>query len=142
MMRNGRAGCLVLAWALVWTAAVGGGATAAELRAEMHRATPSGPGEAVGTVTIADGPQGAVIKTDLNGLPPGPHGFHVHENGSCEAAASNGQIVPAGAAGGHFDPQHTGRHAGPEGQGHLGDLPALTVAANGSAAETLTAPHI
>ncbi len=45
----------------------------------MRRATPSGPGEAVGTVTIADSAQGAVIKTDLKGLPPGPHGFHVHE---------------------------------------------------------------
>jgi superoxide dismutase, Cu-Zn family len=108
----------------------------------MRRATPSGPGEAFGTVTIADSAQGAVIKTDLKGLPPGEHGFHVHENGSCEPTTVNGQTVPAGAAGGHFDPQHTGMHAGPEGHGHLGDLPVLQVAANGVAAETLTAPHI
>ena len=139
-MRSGGAG--ILAWAVISIVTACGAATAAELRAEMHRAAPSGPGEAVGTVTIADSPQGAVVKTDLTGLPPGPHGFHVHENGSCEPAASNGQTVPAGAAGGHFDPLHTGRHAGPEGQGHLGDLPLLTVAANGTASETLTAPHI
>lgn len=137
-MRNSRAGILALAWIM----AACGGAAAAELRAEMHRATPSGPGEAVGTVTIADSPQGAVIKTDLKGLPPGPHGFHVHENGSCAPATSNGQTVPAGAAGGHFDPQHTGRHEGPEGRGHLGDLPVLQVAANGAASGTLTAPRI
>src|SRR4051794_29053469 len=128
--------------ALVWLMAACGGATAAELRAEMHRATPSGPGEAVGTVTIADIPQGAAITTDLTGMPPGPHGFHVHENGSCQPATSNGQTVPAGAAGGHFDPQHTGKHAGPQGQGHLGDLPVLTVSHNGAATETLTAPRI
>ena len=137
-MRNSRAGILVLAWMM----AACGAATAAELRAEMHRATPSGPGEAIGTVTIADSPHGAVIGTDLKGLPPGPHGFHVHDNGSCQPATNNGQTVPAGAAGGHFDPQHTGKHAGPQGQGHLGDLPVLNVAANGAAAETLTAPHI
>jgi Cu-Zn family superoxide dismutase len=137
-MRNGQAGILALALIL----ASCGGAAATELRAEMHRATPSGPGEAVGTVTIADSPQGAVIKTDLKDLPPGPHGFHIHENGSCQPSTANGQTVPAGAAGGHFDPQHTGKHAGPEGQGHLGDLPVLTVAANGAATETLTAPHI
>jgi Cu-Zn family superoxide dismutase len=108
----------------------------------MHRATPSGPGEAVGTVTIADSAQGAVVKTDLKGLPPGPHGFHVHEHGSCEPATTNAHATPAGAAGGHFDPQQTGKHAGPQGEGHLGDLPVLQVAANGGAAETLTAPRI
>ena len=36
----------------------------------------------------------------------------------------------------------TGKHAGPTGMGHLGDLPVLTVAANGAAQETLYAPHV
>src|SRR4051794_32151207 len=127
--------------ALAWIAGTGA-AAAVELRAEMHRATASGPGEAVGTVTIADSAKGAVVKTDLKGLPAGPHGFHVHEHGSCEHAMTNGQMVAAGAAGGHFDPQHTGKHAGPQGEGHLGDLPVLQVAANGTATGTLTAPRI
>ncbi|HEX2152154.1 MAG TPA: superoxide dismutase [Cu-Zn] SodC [Stellaceae bacterium] len=137
-MRNWRAGVLALAWIV----GAAGAAAATELRAEMHRATLSGPGDAVGTVTIADGAQGAVVKADLKGLPPGPHGFHVHENGSCQPATANGETVPAGAAGGHFDPQDTGTHAGPQGDGHLGDLPVLRVAANGTATETLTAPRI
>ncbi len=34
-----------------------------------------------------------------------------------------GKAVAAGAAGGHYDPQHTGKHEGPLGAGHLGDLP-------------------
>ena len=136
-MRVWKLGMVVLAWI-----AGAGAAAAVELRAEMHRATPSGPGEAVGTVTVADSAQGAVVKTDLNGLPAGPHGFHVHENGSCQPATANGDTVPAGAAGGHFDPRHTGAHAGPQGSGHLGDLPVLQVAANGTATETLTAPRI
>ena len=53
-----------------------------------------------------------------------------------------GKVIPAGAAGGHMDPAMTGKHEGPQGMGHLGDLPVLTVAANGTAQETLTAPHI
>jgi len=127
--------------ALAWIAGAGA-AAAVELRAEMHRATPSGPGEAIGTVTIADSAQGALVKTDLKGLPAGLHGFHVHENGSCQPATAGGDTVPAGAAGGHFDPLHTGAHAGPQGGGHLGDLPVLQVAASGTATETLTAPRI
>ena len=85
--------------ALAWVAGAGA-AAATELRADMHRVTPSGSGAAVGTVTIADSARGAVVKTDLQGLPPGPHGFHLHEHGSCEHGSTNGDLIPAGAAGG------------------------------------------
>ena len=117
-------------------------ASAADMRAQMRLATPSGPGESIGTVTVSQGAQGVVFKTDLKGLPPGPHGFHMHENGSCEVSTANGQVVPAGAAGGHLDPAHSGHHEGPEHAGHLGDLPVLTADASGVAAETLAAPRI
>jgi Cu-Zn family superoxide dismutase len=128
--------------AVVWMAGAAGVAGAAELRAEMRRATASGPGETVGTVTIADSPAGALIVPDLKALPPGPHGFHVHEHGSCQPATENGPPMPAGAAGGHFDPQNAGQHAGPGGDGHLGDLPVLQAGADGAATATLTAPRI
>lgn len=117
-------------------------ASAADLHAQMRRATPTGAGDVIGTVTASQAGRGVTFKTDLNGLPPGPHGFHVHENGSCEPSAANGQAVPAGAAGGHLDPAHTGHHMGPERDGHLGDLPALTAGPTGAAVETLTAPRI
>src|SRR5260370_42257796 len=137
-MQGRRIGMLLLAWLWFGT----GLATAAELRADMHKATATGPGEAIGTVTIADGASGAAVKTALTGLPPGPHGFHIHENGSCQPTTANGQPVPAGGAGGHFDPQKSGKHEGPEGAGHLGDLPLLQAAADRSANQTLTVPHI
>lgn len=127
---------------LALAAVIGVTAEAAELRAEMRQATPTGTGDAVGTVTITDGSGGASIQTALKGLPAGPHGFHIHENGSCEPGTANNQPVPAGAAGGHFDPQHTGKHEGPEGAGHLGDLPLLQVGADGAANTTLSAAHI
>ncbi len=55
---------------------------------------------------------------------------------------TNGARVPAGAAGGHMDPDHTSKHEGPTGAGHVGDLPALEVASNGTATQTLTASRI
>jgi superoxide dismutase, Cu-Zn family len=125
--------------------AIGGGlAVAAELRAEMYKpATATSPGEAVGTVTIGDAGGVAAVKTALKGLPPGPHGFHIHQNGSCDPTTpAGGQLVAFGAAGGHYDPRNTGRHEGPQGSGHLGDLPVLEVGSDGTANVTVTAPHI
>jgi len=128
--------------ALAALACAAGVAAAAELRAEIRQATPSGPGEVLGTITLGDSTGGAAIKTALKGLPPGPHGFHIHENGSCQPTTANNQPVPAGGAGGHFDPQKTGKHEGPHGSGHLGDLPVLQAAADGTATQSLTAPHL
>jgi Cu-Zn family superoxide dismutase len=50
--------------------------------------------------------------------------------------------VPGLAAGGHYDPANAGKHEGPEGKGHLGDLPALTVGADGTASTAVTAPRL
>ena len=60
------------------------------------------------------------------------HGIHIHEGGACGPTEKDGQKVPAGAAGGHFDPAKTASHKGPEGAGHAGDLPNLQVLADGS----------
>jgi len=133
-------GCIL--GATLVAAAIGASARAADTVVTIHKATPDGIGDSLGTIAIADSAGGATFKLDLHGLQPGPHGFHVHENGSCEPAVTNGNNMPGGAAGGHMDPDHTGKHAGPEGDGHLGDLPVLDVAADGTATQTLTAPRI
>jgi Cu-Zn family superoxide dismutase len=115
---------------------------AADLTVAMHKVTQDGPGEAIGTIVIANTPAGATFKLNLHGLPPGPHGFHVHENGNCSPTLLNGTRIPGGAAGSHFDPDHTYKHAGPEGEGHFGDLPLIVAEADGTATQTLTAPRI
>ena len=46
------------------------------------------------------------------------------------------------AAGGHFDPANTGKHLGPQGEGHKGDMPALVVGADGKATKSIIAPHL
>ncbi len=67
-------------------------------------------GQSVGTVTLTDSEYGTVFTPQLTGLPAGLHGFHVHANGSCETSSKDGKTVLGGAAGGHYDPQNTGKH--------------------------------
>src|SRR5512139_3908364 len=115
---------------------------AAQVSVPMALVTEQGVGATIGTVTLMDSPGGLVVTPDLTGLPPGGHGFHVHARGDCGVILTEGKPVPAGAAGGHFDPQGTGKHLGPAGAGHLGDLPVLEVAADGRATTALTAARL
>jgi superoxide dismutase, Cu-Zn family len=117
-------------------------ASAADIVVTMKKATQDGTGDSIGTITITSSDLGATFQFDLHGLPPGSHGFHVHENASCGPTLMGGIRIPAGAAGDHFDPENTGKHAGPMGDGHLGDLPAIEVGAGGTAKQALTAPRI
>ncbi|HEX9392444.1 MAG TPA: superoxide dismutase [Cu-Zn] SodC [Usitatibacteraceae bacterium] len=114
----------------------------AEITADMNLVDAKGIGKSVGQVVVSESPYGLVFTPALNGLPPGLHGFHVHENPSCEAKESDGKMVPALAAGGHLDPAGTKRHGLPWGDGHLGDLPALFVDANGAASNPVLAPRL
>jgi Cu-Zn family superoxide dismutase len=96
----------------------------------------------IGSVTVSESKSGLVFTPALTDLPPGTHGFHVHEMGSCGVNEKDGKKVAAGAAGGHLDPNGTKQHLGPSGSGHLGDLPPLVVGANGRASVAVTAPHL
>lgn len=102
----------------------------------------AGKQQNIGTVTIRETDYGLVFTPKLNSLPAGVHGFHIHQNGSCDPADKNGKPSPAEAAGGHFDPETTGKHEGPYGKGHLGDLPALYVTTDGTAEYPVLAPRI
>jgi len=101
-----------------------------------------GVGAGIGQVTVSETRYGLVFTPALKGLVPGLHGFHVHQNPSCGPSEKDGKIVPAGAAGGHYDPAGTNLHGTPWGDGHLGDLPALFVAQDGSATQPVLAPRL
>lgn len=105
-------------------------AEADEASATVSLKTEEGLGPEVGTVRFEDGPHGLLVIPDLRGLPPGPHGTHVHENADCLAPGS------------HYDPMGAGRHEGPYGNGHLGDLPALIIDQNGGATIPVLAPRL
>ena len=71
------------------------------------------------------------LKVKVTDLTPGNHGIHVHAVGMCEAPEFK-------TAGGHFNP--TGKKHGldnPEGH-HGGDLPNLSVGADGHGTLTTT----
>ena len=109
---------------------------------QMHTVNEKGMADNIGTVAISKTPHGLVFTPDLKDLAPGVHGFHVHEKPSCDATETDGKKVPAGAAGGHYDPEKTGTHGTPWGDGHLGDLPALFVDAHGKASTPVLAPRL
>jgi len=95
---------------------------------QMNLISDKGVGQPLGTVTMDDSADGLVLNLVLaDTLSPGPHGFHVHENGSCEPAMKDGKRVAGLAAGGHFDPDGAGGHGGPGGPGHRGDMPVIYV---------------
>ena len=109
----------------------------------MDLISSKGIGAPIGTVTLEDSAGGLMLKLNLKGLKPGDHGFHLHAKGSCAPAEKDGKMVAGLSAGGHFDPDNTKKHLGPIATGgHKGDLPILKVAANGTATETLLAPHL
>lgn len=93
----------------------------------------------VGDVIANDTKYGVQFTFNLHDLTPamsvGTHGFHVHENPSCESAGM--------AAGGHLDPKNTKHHYGPYNKdGHLGDLPAIYINANGLIDVPVVAPKL
>ena len=118
------------------------GAALADTTVQMNMVDEKGVGSSVGTVSISNSKYGLVFSPALKGLPPGAHGFHLHENPSCDPKEKDGKRVAALAAGGHYDPSNTKRHDAPWGDGHLGDLPALFVDATGNANQPLLAPRL
>lgn len=111
----------------------------------LHLANTSetGQGMHVGTVTFEEYARGGVLITpNLHDLPAGTHGFHIHTNPSCAPKEEDNVMVPALAAGGHFDPDNTGIHLGPYKDGHLGDLPVLVVSNEAKATTPVLAPRL
>jgi Cu-Zn family superoxide dismutase len=91
-------------------------------------------GAKLGDVVAKDTAYGLLLTPHLNDLPPGAHGFHIHSNASCGHQGAD--------AGAHLDPDKTGSHQGPYGEGHLGDLPVLVVNASGQALLPVLAPRL
>ena len=118
-------------------------AALADYTVQMNAIDERGVAAPAGTVKITQAPGGGVTLTpNLHGLPAGTHGFHVHEAGNCGAREKDGKMEPGGLAGGHLDSRKTGKHEGPAGQGHEGDLPPLAVGADGTATTSVTTKRL
>ncbi len=82
-------------------------------------------GQDIGTITLSTTPSGMLhIVTDLTGLPPGVHAFHIHETGTCDPATK------FDSAGGHYAGGHE-HGILVEGGPHAGDLPNVFVGDDG-----------
>ncbi|SMB95180.1 superoxide dismutase family protein [Deinococcus hopiensis] len=93
-------------------------------------------GQVVGTAKFTQAGMGVQVSVEARGLPAGNHGMHVHEYGRCTPGVdpATNTVVPFGGAGGHFDPGMSKNHDDPQAgnkYGHGGDLPMLTVGADG-----------
>ena len=118
----------------------------AEATIQVHMTSESGVGTFVGTISaknieisIASTTERALLLTpSLVDLPPGPHALHIHENPNCGPAVKDGTMVAGLGAGGHLFAEQNGKTYG----SHLGDLPDLLVAEDGSASEGVIAPRL
>lgn len=89
-----------------------------------------GAGRTIGTAHLAPAGNDVAVTVEAEELPPGPHGLHIHETGVCTPPDFT-------SAGGHWNP--TGKEHGlrnPQGP-HAGDLPNLTVRADGTVDTTI-----
>ncbi|MDL4842544.1 superoxide dismutase family protein [Aquibacillus sp. LR5S19] len=87
--------------------------------------------DSIGKAILSEESDGVKIKISAEGLEPGLHGIHVHENAKCEGPDFK-------SAGNHYDPngnEHGLMH--PDGA-HLGDLPNVEVSADGTIDAELT----
>lgn len=90
-------------------------------------------GASRGTARLSDASGGILVQVDAQGVPAGVHGIHIHTTGRCDAP-------DFASAGGHWNP--TSRQHGrdnPQGA-HHGDLPNMTVGADGRGSMQLTTP--
>ena len=102
---------------------------------EGHKAAiVDGAGKTVGSVAYVSGdPRGMPLTIAVEGVPPGVHGMHLHEVGTCEGPKFE-------SAGAHWNPaarQHG--HDNPQGA-HAGDLGNITVAADGTGQASQVVP--
>ena len=82
-------------------------------------------GQSVGTARFTQAGNVVRILVEAKGLPPGPHGAHVHAVGKCDPPDFN-------SAGPHFNPTNKQHGAlNPQGS-HAGDLPNLTIGPDGT----------
>ena len=111
--------------------------------AALVRPTTDPGASAEGTVRFMTMGDDLMVTVSLRGLAPGAHGLHVHQNPSCAAADTDGdgQMEPAGASGGHWDPLTTNDHGAPTEDAqdkHKGDLGNVTAGADGTVETTIT----
>lgn len=113
------AGAAAIAATMAFTAAA---VAQAPGQPQAQAAMTDAQGKPIGTITLTQYPHGLLIHGALDGLKPGWHAIHIHENGTCTPSFA--------AAGGHFNPTG-GQHGIDAAPSHAGDLPNFWVNESG-----------
>ena len=79
-----------------------------------------------GVVTFTKLPEGIKVSSNITGLTPGKHGFHIHEFGDCSSEDGT-------SAGGHFNPSMMVHGAPTDSLRHTGDFGNITADSAGNA---------
>lgn len=108
-------------------------ASAATAAGKATAAMRDSAGKDLGTLTLSDSGRSIAVSGRLTGLPRGEHAIHLHTAGQCDAPKFEG-------AGDHWNPTNKQHGRNSPGGPHLGDLPNLTVAQNGSVSVQATTP--
>ncbi|WP_301099521.1 superoxide dismutase [Cu-Zn] SodC [Otariodibacter sp.] len=133
---------LVVALAALFGASVSMANAADKLEVKVQKLDLKGNTD-IGVVTVTESPYGLVFTPNLTGLTEGVHGFHIHQNASCEPKEKDGKMVLGLGAGGHWDPNGTNKHGFPwQDDSHLGELPVLIVDHAGNANYPVLAPRL
>jgi Cu-Zn family superoxide dismutase len=100
-----------------------------------HAGIVNAQGATIGHAKFSTVSNGVKVQVNVSQLSPGEHGIHIHNVGKCDGPAFT-------TAGGHFNPTgaHHGIHNAQDPHPHVGDLPNLTVSAQGTGKLTFTAP--
>lgn len=91
-------------------------------------------GRELGRIKLLETAVGLLLQLRLKGLPPGPHGFHIHEVGKCEGDFES--------AGGIHNPLNA-KHGFLNEEGAMaGDLPNIHASATGDVETETLAPFV
>lgn len=105
--------------------------------AEAVLSDPSGDSSLSGQVRFTETKSGLQIAATVENAPPGYHGIHIHEKGSCAEAGN--------AAGGHYNPagvKHGKLLTDGFENAHAGDLGNILILQNGTGTLTQTIPGL
>lgn len=87
-------------------------------------------GTEVGTAILTKNSDSFSLALNLKDLPAGEHGLHFHTSGLCEGPEFT-------SAGGHLNPEGNTHGKLSEGGQHLGDLPNITIGADGTLTQNI-----
>ncbi len=97
-----------------------------EVKSAIAVMNPTEGSKVHGVVYFKKDGKGVRITANIEGLSPGPHGFHIHEFGNCSSPEAN-------SAGGHFNPTDMPHGCQNAEKRHVGDLGNIIADKNGEA---------